>query len=69
MKEIKFAEQLQEHLEKHNMSHAQLAGLVDVLPSTITGYCTGKIEPTRIPLIKICRVFGVTLDLLVFGEE
>ena len=61
----KFKERLKEVLVENNLSQAKLAETIDMSPSVVSNYCTGKREPTLDGLMRICRELGVSADYLL----
>lgn len=58
------------HLRKKaGMSQSRLALALNVSPSTIGMYEQGRRIPDLPTLISISRLFGVSLDYLITGEE
>ena len=58
------------YLRKNNgMSQSQLAAALNVSPSAVGMYEQGRRVPDLPTLISISRLFGVSLDYLVSGEE
>lgn len=51
------------------MSQSQLASAINVSPSTIGMYEQGRRTPDIPTLISISRLFGVSLDYLITGED
>ena len=51
------------------MSQSQLAAAINVSPSTIGMYEQGRRIPDIPTLISISRLFGVSLDYLITGEN
>lgn len=51
------------------MSQSQLAAAINVSPSTIGMYEQGRRTPDIPTLISISRLFGVSLDFLITGEN
>lgn len=55
--------------KKSEMSQSQLAGYLNVSPSTIGMYEQGRRVPDLDALLSLSRIFGVSLDYLITGEE
>ena len=56
---------IREYRKKQNMTQAELAKIVGVVPSTITQYETGVRKPDIIVLKKIATALSVTTDKLL----
>lgn len=57
------------HLRKTNgYTQAQLAEKLDIKRSLIGAYEEGRAEPKLVTLVKIARLFGVTLDALITAD-
>lgn len=52
-----------------NMSQAQLAQCLKISPSAVGMYEQGRREPSADLLVELARVFGVTTDYLLTGQE
>jgi transcriptional regulator with XRE-family HTH domain len=70
-REIKFHEILKSLLDrsKTTVTHKKLASAINVSPTTVSHYVTGRIKPSFDALIGISVFFNVPLDYLVFGER
>ena len=55
--------------KKSEMSQSQLAQHLNVSPSTIGMYEQGRRVPDLPTLLSLSRLFGVSLDYLITGEE
>lgn len=55
--------------KESRMSQSQLAAELKVSPSTIGMYEQGRRIPDIHTLISMARLFGVSLDYLITGEE
>lgn len=61
----KFISKVQYYLEKYNMTQSELADLIYVNRSTITGYLNGRLDPSVKAVINIAMVFGCNVEDLV----
>lgn len=66
---ILFSERLKYLRKKNNMTQQQLANLLGVSKSTISGYETGSCKPTIERLIRLADIFNVTLDFFYLNFE
>ena len=55
--------------EQINMSQSDLAKLIDVSTNTISKYETNKIYPTIPNLIKLSKIFNVSVDTLIGNDS
>lgn len=55
--------------KKSEMSQSQLAERLNISPSTVGMYEQGRRVPDLPTIVSISRLFGVSLDYLVSGEE
>lgn len=61
----KFIAQVQNYLEKYNMTQSELADLIYVNRSVITRYLTGSKDPSIKSVINIALVFGCNVEDLI----
>lgn len=64
-----FKERLKHLRQKHNMTQQQLADLLGVSKSTISGYENGACRPTIERLIRLGNIFNVPLDYFYINFE
>lgn len=55
--------------KEKNMSQSQLAVLLGVGPSTVGMYEQGRRTPDLDTLVRLAKVFNVSLDYLITGKE
>lgn len=61
----KFTAQVQNYLEKYNMTQSELADLIYVNRSTIARYLSGRLDPSIKTVINISMVFGCNVEDLI----
>lgn len=64
-----FVSKLKELREERGMQQKELADLLNVSKSTISGWEVGRNEPQQEMLIKIANYFSVTTDYLLGRED
>jgi transcriptional regulator with XRE-family HTH domain len=64
----RFGEKLQVLRQRHKMSQRQLSDLLDVHHSYVGALELGKKKPSVAMLLKISRIFNVSLDQLAKDE-
>lgn len=64
-----FAERLKELRIKQGYTQAELGALLGVSPSTVGMYEQGRREPDSIRLMEMSRLFSVSTDYLLSGED
>ena len=67
--EIVLGEKLKELREKKGYKQADVADLVPVSPSGYRGWESGTTIPDTRTLAKLCEIFEVSADYLLFGKE
>ena len=65
---MSFRENLQHLRATHHMTQEQLAMLLGVSRQSVTKWESGKSNPEMDKLLKLCEIFGCTLDDLVCGD-
>ena len=55
---------IKELRESHNMQQKELASALNIPPSTLSQYETGKREPSIETVTKIAKLFDVTTDYI-----
>lgn len=65
---MSFRENVQHLRAAHRMTQEQLAMLLGVSRQSVTKWESGKSNPEMDKLLKICEIFGCTLDDLVCGD-
>lgn len=63
-----FGKNMRLYLKMNKLSQQELARRMDLDPSTISRYVTGKTFPSPEHLDKICKIFGVPVSTL-YGES
>ena len=61
----KFAERLKNILKEKEMSQSELARRINISPSVVNNYCSGKKEPTLDTLYSICETLPESADYLL----
>lgn len=64
-----FITKLKELREENNIQQKELADILNVSKSTISGWEVGRNEPNQEMLIKIATYFNVTIDFLLGRED
>ena len=67
--EIMLGEKLKELREKKGYKQTDVADLVPVSPSGYRGWESGTTIPDTRTLAKLCEIFEVSADYLLFGKE
>lgn len=65
----KFGEVLKSLREKYNLFQTEIAGELEVTPSTITKWEKGIRKPTLDKLQKLSEMFEVSIDFLLGKED
>lgn len=60
---------IREWREQAGLTQAQLAARLDVTPSSVYNWEAGKSEPRAAQLKAMARLFGVSMDVIVFEVE
>ena len=69
MEEMKFLQNLENLLELHNMKRSELAKVIGITQPTITAWYSKGCENVSLSTLrKICNLFHITLDELIYGE-
>lgn len=69
MEEMKFLQNLENLLELHNMKRSELAKVIGITQPTITAWYSKGCENVSLSILrKICNLFHITLDELIYGE-
>lgn len=66
---IDLYERIKEQSDKHNISSKELALLLDLKKSPLTDWKNQKSKPTLEQVIKMCEIFAVSSDYLLFGKS
>lgn len=56
------ARQITKHRTKLGLTKKDLSKLMDVAPSTVSGWENGEYAPGADKLVKLCDLFGITID-------
>ena len=62
---MKFAERLRETLSAKGIEQQVFAKMIGFAQPTVSGWCSGKHEPSLEILFKICTVLGESSDYLL----
>ena len=65
---MNLAENIYRHRSANNLSQAELADALEVSHQSVSKWETGASIPELDKLIKMSKLFGVSIDELVFGE-
>ena len=66
---MKFLQNLENLLELHNMKRSELAKVIGITQPTITAWYSKGCENVSLSTLrKICNLFHITLDELIYGE-
>ncbi|MDD6444513.1 MAG: helix-turn-helix transcriptional regulator [Lachnospiraceae bacterium] len=68
-KYIIFGERLSQTMYKKNISNIQLAEMLYVSPSTVSGYRTGRRSPSVNELAEIGQILDVSVDFLIGNSD
>ena len=69
MSEMKFLQNLEDLLEMHDMKRSELAKIIGITQPTITAWYTKGCENVSLSTLrKICNLFHITLDELIYGK-
>ncbi len=58
----KISDNLRFEIENSGKSQAEIARALGVVPSAVSQYCSGLIQPTLANLSRICTFIGVSAD-------
>ena len=61
---MKFSERLNILFKARNKSLRSVADAIEITPSTLSRYLSGKHEPDYSSLVKLCKYFNVSMDWL-----
>lgn len=61
-RETDIGSKIQELLEKREISQKEFAKMLNIAPSTLNGYLTGRRQPDLLTIKKICLSLGISLD-------
>ena len=61
---MNFADRLNILFKTRNKSLRNVADDIEITPSTLSRYLSGKHEPDYGSLVKLCKYFGVSMDWL-----
>lgn len=64
-----FGDRLRDLLERREMKHKELASLLNISRSTISGYVNNDRFPDMMQIVRIAEFFGVTTDYLLGCES
>lgn len=65
---LEIARQIQANRERAGMSKKELGVAVGVAPNTVTDWENAKYAPGADTLVKLCGIFGITLDE-IYGQK
>lgn len=69
MEEMKFLENLEHLLHVHGMKKSELAKIIGITQPTITAWYSKGCENVSLSTLrKICNLFHITLDELIYGD-
>lgn len=69
MEEMKFLENLEHLLDIHDMKKSELAKSIGITQPTITAWYSKGCDNVSLSILrKICNLFHITLDELIYGE-
>ncbi len=69
MEEMKFLQNLEHLLDLHNMKKSELAKKIGITQPTITAWYSKGCDNVSLSILrKICNLFHITLDELIYGE-
>ncbi len=66
---MKFSQRIKELRTKNKMTQEDLADLIGVSRTTITGYETRGTEPSLDKLLELSKIFGVACDFLLGNDD
>ena len=69
MEEMKFLQNLEHLLDLHDMKRSELAKIIGITQPTITAWYSKGCDNVSLSILrKICNLFHITLDELIYGE-
>ena len=69
MEDMKFLQNLEHLLDLHDMKKSELAKSIGITQPTITAWYSKGCDNVSLSILrKICNVFHITLDELIYGE-
>ena len=69
MEEMKFLQNLEHLLDLHDMKRSELAKTIGITQPTITAWYSKGCDNVSLSILrKICNLFHITLDELIYGE-
>ena len=69
MEEMRFLENLEQLLDTHDMKKSELAKSIGITQPTITAWYSKGCDNVSLSILrKICNLFHITLDELIYGE-
>ncbi len=69
MEEMKFLQNLEHLLDLHDMKRSELAKSIGITQPTITAWYSKGCDNVSLSILrKICNLFQITLDELIYGE-
>jgi len=69
MEDMRFLENLEQLLDTHDMKKSELAKSIGITQPTITAWYSKGCDNVSLSILrKICNLFHITLDELIYGE-
>ena len=69
MEDMKFLENLEHLLDLHDMNKSELAKSIGITQPTITAWYSKGCDNVSLSILrKICNLFHITLDELIYGK-
>ena len=69
MEDMKFLENLERLLDLHDMKRSELAKSIGITQPTITAWYSKGCDNVSLSILrKICNLFHITLDELIYGD-
>lgn len=69
MEDMRFLENLEQLLDTHDMKKSELAKSIGISQPTITAWYSKGCDNVSLSILrKICNLFHITLDELIYGE-
>ena len=69
MEDMKFLENLEHLLDLHGMKRSELAKSIGITQPTITAWYSKGCDNVSLSILrKICNLFHITLDELIYGD-
>ena len=66
---INFAERFSSLISESKMTQREVADAIGITQSAVNHYKSGRSEPKSMELYKISKLFGVSIEWLLTGEE